>query len=134
MFENKYLNFGYLSLTAIIFGIVFSVSLVNAESPLDSYNGPTPSYIIPTSAQQELAEGDTEEEELEEYEFHIKGMTCANCEVKVKEALLKCAGVKNAYSSHEDGYTVIEVIPGKIDGDEVTSAVEKAGFTVIEEE
>jgi len=133
MLVNKYLNFGYLSLVAVIFGIVISVSFVNAESPLDSINDSTPSYIIPVFTQQELAKGNIEEEELEEYEFYIKGMTCANCEVKVTEALLKCAGVKDAQSDHEDGYTVVEAIPEKIDAVEITSAVEKAGFTVIEE-
>ena len=134
MFVNKYLNFGYLSLAAIIFGIVISVSLVKAESPLDSYSNSLPYYIVPVSAQQEPAEENAEEEELEEYELYIKGMTCANCEVKVKEALLNCSGIKNAWVSHEEGSAVIEADSDLMDYDEIAGAVENAGFTVIDEE
>lgn len=127
MFKNRFMNFGYLSLISVIFGIVISASFVKAEYPSDSYNDST-------SAQQELDEGNTGEEELEEYEFYIKGMTCANCEVKVKDALLACAGVKKASVNHEDGYAVIEANAEMIDADEIIGAVGKAGFAVIEEE
>ena len=80
------------------------------------------------------AEENAEEEELEEYELYIKGMTCANCEVKVKEALLNCSGIKNAWVSHEEGSAVIEADSDLMDYDEIAGAVENAGFTVIDEE
>ena len=135
MFKNKYLYFCYHSLAAVVFGIVISISLVNAESPLDNYNDPTRPYVVSISAQQqELAEGSTEEEESEEYEFYIKGMTCANCEVKVKKALLACAGVKTASVSHEEGYAVIGANSDLMDYDEIVGAVKNAGFTVVDEE
>ncbi len=134
MFENKYLNFGYLSLAAVVFGIVISISLVNAESPIGSDNDSTQSYVMPTSTEHELAEGSTEGGELEEYEFYIKGMTCGDCEAKVKKALLACTGVKNATVGHEDGYAFIEANSEMIDADEIIGAVKKAGFTIIEEE
>ncbi|MCR4290234.1 MAG: cation transporter [Candidatus Scalindua sp.] len=134
MFKNKYLNFGYLSLVTVVFAIVISISLVNAESPLDNYNDPTLPYVVSISAQQEPDEGNTEEEGSEEYEFYIKGMTCANCEVKVKKALLKCAGVKTASVSHEEGYAVISANSDLMDYDEIVGAVKNAGFTVLDEE
>ena len=134
MFENKYVNFGFISLASIIFGIVISASFVKAESPLGSYNDSTQSYIIPTSAQQELTEVNTEGEESEEYEFYIKGMTCGECEVKVKNALLACSGVKDASVSHEEGYAFIDANSDLMDYDEIVDAVKNAGFTVIDEE
>jgi copper chaperone CopZ len=134
MFKNKYSKFTCLLLASIIFVIAISVSLVHAESPLDGYNDYKPSYIVSISAQQELDEVNTGTEDIEEYEFYIKGMTCADCEVKVKEALLKCSGVKDVSSSHEDGYTVIEADNGKMDANEIIGAVAKAGYTVIEED
>jgi Copper chaperone len=134
MFKNKYLNFGYLSLASVVFAIVISISLVNAESPLGNYNDPTLPYVVSISAQQERAEENTEEEESEEYEFYIKGMTSANCEAKVKKALLKCAGVKTASVSHEEGYAVIGANSDLMDYDEIVGAVKNAGFTVLDEE
>ncbi|KHE90950.1 MAG: cation transporter [Candidatus Scalindua rubra] len=135
MFKNKYLNPGYLSLATVVFAIVISISLVNAESPLDNYNNQTLPYVVSISAQQERDEGGSEEEEdSEEYEFYIKGMTCGSCEVKVKEALLKCAGVKTASASHEEGYAVIGANSDLLDYDEIVRAVKNAGFTVLDEE
>ncbi|MHC4307069.1 MAG: heavy-metal-associated domain-containing protein, partial [Planctomycetota bacterium] len=71
-------------------------------------------------------------EGLEEDEISINGMTCANCEAKVKGALLKCSGVKTAWVSHIEGNAVIEVDDDAINGDEIVAAIEKAGFTFVE--
>jgi copper chaperone CopZ len=134
MFNNKFINFGHLSLASIIFGMAISVSLVHAELPLDSYNDSTPTYIVSISAQQEIAEGNTGAEDIEEYGFYINGMTSANCEVKVRDALLKCAGVKDVFTSLDDGFTIIEVDNGKMNSEEIISAIGKAGYEIIEDE
>ncbi len=135
MFKHKYINFGFFSLVSIMIGIAISVSYVTAEPQLENYSDTTQSYIIHISDQQELSEENINiEEDIEEYGFYVKGMTSTNCEVKVKDALLKCAGVHDVSTSHEDGYTVIEADNRKMDANEIIGAVEKAGYKVIEEE
>ena len=147
MFLNKFLNFGYLTVISIIFGIIVSTSLVMAGSPLQSNIDYTLLNIndeLHTPQEHEQASENVEEEdlqteeleeleELEEYEISINGMTCANCEVKVKEALLKCSGVKTAWVSYLEGGAGIEADTDMIDADEIVAAIEKAGFTYVEE-
>ncbi len=145
MFLNKVLNFGYLSVISIVFGITMSTSLAKAGSSLQSNSD----YIIlkineelGTHQEQQQAEENIEKEGLtveeleglEEYDIPIKGMTCANCEAKVKEALLKCSGVKTAWVSHIEGNALIEANVDMVDGDEIIAAIEKAGFSFVEEE
>ena len=150
MFLNKFLNFGYLTVISIIFGIIVSTSLVMAGSPLQSNSDYTLLKIndeLHTPQEHEQASENVEEEDLqteeleeleeleglEEYEISINGMTCANCEVKVKEALLKCSGVKTAWVSYLEGGAGIEADTDMIDADEIVAAIEKAGFTYVEE-
>ena len=52
----------------------------------------------------------------------------------MKEALLKCAGVKTALVSHKEGNAVIEADVDMIDSDEIVNAIEEAGFSFVEEE
>ncbi len=137
MFENKYLSLGYVSVASIIFGIVINVSFAKAESSLKSNIDSSQSYTIKkmsASEENEPAQENIEEEELEEFELRIKGMTGVNCENAVKEALLKCSGVKAARASHKEGNAVIEANADMIDGDEVEDAIKKAGFSLVEEE
>ena len=144
MFLNKFLNFGYLTVISIIFGIIVSTSLVMAGSPLQSNSDYTLLKIndeLHTPQEHEQASENVEEEdlqteeleELEEYEIAIDGMTCTNCEDKVKEALLKCSGVKTAWVSYLEGGAGIEADTDMIDADEIVAAIEKAGFTYVEE-
>ena len=145
MFTNKYLKRGYISVISIVFGLTMSTSLVMADSSLQSNSDYTLLKIneeLNTRQEHEQAVENVEEEGLsaeeleglEEYEISIHGMTCANCEAKVKGALLKCSGVKTAWVSHTEGNAVIEVNEDMIDGDEIIAAIEKAGFSYVEEE
>lgn len=52
----------------------------------------------------------------------------------IKEALLKCSGVKTALVSHIEGNAVIEANVDMVDGNEIIAAIEKAGFSFVEEE
>jgi copper chaperone CopZ len=145
MFLNKFLNFGYLTVISIIFGIIMCTSLVMAGSPLQSNSDYTLLKIndeLNTPQEHEQAGENVEEEDLQteelegldEYEISINGMTCANCEAKVKEVLLKCSGVKTAWVSHIEGSAVIEADVDMVSGDEIVAAIEKAGFSYVEEE
>jgi len=143
MFKNKLLKYGCHSVISIIFGITMSMAFVMADTPLQSNSDFTILMIneeVRTHQGHEQAEENADEKDLqaeeleglEEYEISISGMTCANCETKVKGALLKCSGVKTAWVSHIEGNAVIEVNEDMIDGDEIVAAIEKAGFTFIE--
>lgn len=145
MLTNKYLNLVYLPVISIVFGIAMSTSLVEADSSLKSSSGFTLLRINEelnihqehAQAGENIGEEDLQAEELnglEEYEIAITGMTCANCESKVKEALLKCSGVKTVWVSHVEGSAVIEANANMVDGDEIIAAIEKAGFSYVEEE
>ncbi|GAX62624.1 heavy metal transporting ATPase [Candidatus Scalindua japonica] len=144
MFTNKYLNLGYFSVF-FIFGIAMNTAIVKADSSLQSNSDFTLLKIndeFSTTQEHEQAEENTEKEDLEaeelegleEYEISINGMTCANCETKVKGALLKCSGVKTAWVSHIEGSAVIEADTDMIDVDQIVAAIEKAGFVYLEEE
>lgn len=131
MFKKKLIHIGNFSVVSIILGIMLSVSFVKADSWIESNYDNTQSYTVEkvSTHAQEPTEG-----ELEEYEFYIKGMSSADCEVKVTDALLKCAGVKSVLTSHEDGYTVIEADNSELNSEEIISAVAKAGYEIVEEE
>jgi copper chaperone CopZ len=142
MFANKYLTVGYLSVISVIFGIVMSVSFVKAAPSSQSDDAFAQSNIkenFSTSRPYELAEGKVEEEslkeeEIEEIELNIKGMTCGKCEGGIKAALMGCYGVKDAKVSHEKANAVLKVNVYEADYDELIGAVEKAGFSVVEED
>ncbi|MFQ5712717.1 MAG: heavy-metal-associated domain-containing protein [Candidatus Scalinduaceae bacterium] len=130
MFRNRYLNFGYLSVFSVIFGIVVSLSVVKAATFSHSNAPSAQPYVeenISNSKPYELAYG--EAENVEEVELNVKGMTCGMCENAVKAALLKCNGVKDAEVSHKEGKAVVKVEEGKAKTDELIKAVEKAGFS-----
>mgnify|MGYP001569052763 FL=1 len=61
----------------------------------------------------------------------VSGMTCAECEGKVKSALEGCDGVIKATADHKTGEAVVEVeAAAEINADALSKAVEKAGFKV----
>jgi len=130
MFRNRLLNFGYLSVISVIFGIVVSSSVVKAATFSHSNAPSAQPYIeenISNSKPYELAYG--EAENVEEVVLNVKGMTCGMCENAIKTALLKCNGVKDAEVSHKEGKAVVKVEEGKAKTDELIKAVEKAGFS-----
>lgn len=70
-----------------------------------------------------------EEKAADEVVLKISGMTCAGCAKKIQAALDACNGVKGAKVSHKDGQAVVSVTD-EVDTNELTNAVEKAGFKV----
>ena len=121
MNTNKYLNFGYLSLIPVTFGIIISASVVNAVTL------PQDNAVCLNPKPYELAEGKSTNEE--QIELKVNGMTCGACSKTVKSALLKVAGVKDAVVSHEEGKAVVIIEKGKVKADEIIKAVENAGFS-----
>ncbi len=64
--------------------------------------------------------------------LNIKGMTCGGCANRVKDALVKCAGVADVHVSHKDGKAVVQVEKGKANTQNLIEAVEKVGFSASE--
>ncbi|MDO4809349.1 MAG: heavy metal translocating P-type ATPase [Eubacteriales bacterium] len=61
-------------------------------------------------------------------EIKIEGMMCPHCEARVKEALLKVAGVEGAEVSHEKGNAVVT---GNASKEALVKAVTEAGYKVL---
>ena len=121
MNTNKYLNFGYLSLIPVTFGIIISASVVNAVTL------PQDNAVCLDPKPYELAEGKSTNEE--QIELKVNGMTCGACSKTVKSALLKVTGVTDAVVSHDEGKAVVIIEKGKAKTDEIIKAVENAGFS-----
>jgi copper chaperone CopZ len=62
-----------------------------------------------------------------EREITVTGMTCNHCEMRVKMALEKVQGVKEARTDHEKDLAVITT-DGDVDMDALVQAVKDAGY------
>ena len=102
MFTNKYLSLGYVSIIAIILGLVISTSFVNT----------------------------TQAAEEKKVELKIKGMSCEMCEKAIKTVVMKCAGVTGCEVSFKEAKAVIEIEAGKAKIEEIVEALEEAGYGV----
>ena len=121
MNTNKYLNFSYLSLIPVTFGIILSASVVKAATL------PQDNAVCLNPKPYELAEGKPTNEE--QIELKVNGMTCGACSKSVKSALLRVTGVKDAVVSHDEGKAVVIIEKGKANTQELIKAVENAGFS-----
>ncbi len=97
MFTNKYLNLGYISIIAIILGLVISTSFVNT------------------------AQADDEKK----VELKIKGMGCEMCAKAIKTLVMKCAGVEGCEVSFKDGKAEVQIEAGK-DKEDVLREIDEA--------
>lgn len=107
MFSNKYLNLGYISMIALIFGIVISTSFVNTVQA---------------------------HEQHKKVDLKIKGMDCENCAKAVESIISKCSGVAGCAVSLKEGKAVIEVEPDGVTHEvgEVISELKGYGYDVAE--
>lgn len=62
--------------------------------------------------------------------IQIEGMMCEHCEAHVKKALEALAGVETAVPSHEKGTAVVS-LKSDVSAEQLTKAVEEAGYKVI---
>lgn len=74
----------------------------------------------------------TETADTEEVVLNVKGMTCGGCANKVKDVLIKCAGVKDAHVNHKEGKAVVHVKRGKVDKEKLIEAVQGLGYVASE--
>ncbi len=100
MFTNKYLYLGYVSIIAIILGLVINTTFVNTA---------------------QAAEEKT-------VELKIKGMGCEMCAKAIKSLVMKCAGVEGCEVSYKEGKATVEIEAGKDIEDVLREIDEKMFF------
>jgi copper chaperone len=59
----------------------------------------------------------------------VTGMSCSGCEKNVESALGNLEGVNRVEADHE-GESVEVVVDGDVPNDEITAAIEQAGYDV----
>ncbi len=68
---------------------------------------------------------------LQQYRLTVTGLDCKKCIPDVRKSLEKVPGVRDAKITHFDkagSDTEVEVIPGKVSGDQLVSALKESGF------
>ncbi len=63
----------------------------------------------------------------------VEGMTCTGCEDHLKHGVNALAGVVGSEASFEDGTAVIQFDKSKTSLEEIISAINETGYTVVEE-
>ena len=97
MLTSKYLNLGYISIIAIILGLVISTSFVNTAQAAEE----------------------------KKVELKIEGMGCEMCAKAIKTLIMKCAGVEGCEISYEEGKAEVLIKAGKYKEDILLEIGEK---------
>ncbi len=100
MLTNKYLNLGYISIIAIILGLVISTSFVNTAQAAEE----------------------------KKVELKIEGMGCEMCAKAIKTLIMKCAGVEGCEISYKEGKAEVLIEAGKDKEDILKDIDEKMFF------
>ena len=66
--------------------------------------------------------------EMEKIELKVKGMHCISCENKVKEAILKMNGVKDAKVEYSTEKATIDFDPIKTDSKNIMNTIKNVGY------
>lgn len=64
----------------------------------------------------------------------VKGMTCAGCESHIVHEVGKLPGIKTVNASFKDATASVEYFIAKVDEDDIVEAINKTGYTVIEDQ
>ncbi len=72
-------------------------------------------------------------ENLIETEFTVHGMTCTGCEETVQESVASLEGIKEVKASHLGSVAKVSYDKTKTTPEEIAGAIEKVGYTVIED-
>lgn len=63
-------------------------------------------------------------------EYQVTGMTCAHCEMSIREEVAEVSGVDSIEVSHQTGKLLVHG-NGAIEENAVLKAVEEAGYTAV---
>ena len=68
---------------------------------------------------------------LQQYQLKVSGLKCESCIPDVQKSLKRLDGVRSAEITHFDkagSTTVVETVPGKVEGQQLVSALKRDGF------
>lgn len=71
-----------------------------------------------------------QESQIQTITLNIEGMTCTGCEASVETAANGVEGVLEADASYDSGQATVKYDKSKTDGEAITAAINKTGFTV----
>lgn len=60
--------------------------------------------------------------------FKVEGMTCGGCEVGVRLAVKKLAGVETVTASYDEGRAEVAYDPEEVTPEEIEAAIESLGY------
>ena len=86
------------------------------------------SYALPLQAEPV---GKSKAEILQQYQLKVSELKCESCIPDVRKSLKRVDGVRSAEITQFDkagSTTVVETIPGKVEGAQLVSALRKDGF------
>jgi copper chaperone len=69
---------------------------------------------------------------MESITIPIEGMTCGGCVANVERVLKAIDGVRGVNVSLDPGQAVVEFVPGRVDAAHLRSAIEDAGYEVVQ--
>ncbi len=72
--------------------------------------------------------------EIKDFELEIKGMDCPSCSMNVENAIRKLNGIADINVDFITGKAAIKYDPSHTNTSEIRDAIEKAGYTPLEEE
>ncbi len=81
---------------------------------------------------EKSGKGEDVEQHAADVVLNIRGMTCAGCEGRVKDALSAVEGVSDVKVSHKDGKAQLHVEEGKVDKAALIEALKQVGFLASE--
>jgi len=136
MIYNNFLNRSYIFISLFLV-MVMNVTVVMAEDSIVSNTDTAQSETMEQENVYEELEpvlDENEEGAIEEFELSIEGMASEQDEIRVKEALWNCKGVEGVKVSHAESNAQIQIYVDEADYNEIITAVQKAGFAVVETE
>ena len=69
---------------------------------------------------------------MESITLPIEGMTCGGCVANVERVLKAIDGVRSVNVSLDPGQAVVEFVPGSVNATHLRSAIEDAGYEVVQ--
>lgn len=114
--------------------IVFNASVINLEKIIEAVNktgySVTSSQVSEAPATAYVFPQDT----FKIVELAVKGMTCSGCEAHITNSVGELEGVQTVEASYTNQTATIGYNPEKVDRDQIVAAINKTGYTVIEDE
>lgn len=68
---------------------------------------------------------------MEKIILHVEGMTCAHCEIAIKDAVRKLPGIKKVKASKRKKEVVAEYDPAQVSDDQIKKAIDDTGYRIV---